>query len=584
MQTSARSFDTDVLVVGTGPMGATTALALATNGIRVQAVNKYNWVSQTPRAHITNLRAMEVLRALGIEEAVKREATSWELMGDTSFSTGLAGREIARLRTWGTGRERFGDYLKSSPCTMLDVPQSIMEPILINAAARLGALFSFNTEYLEHEQDEEGVNVVLKNRNSGHTYSQRARFLVGADGAKSKVAQDIDLKIDGISARDGTVYAEFRADLSRYVQHRPSILHWILSSDGHVGEIGMGVLRAIRPWNHWIAGWGFDMAKGSPDLSNERALAQIRKFVGDPTLECEIIGVSTWFVNQQYAPWYSKGRVVCGGDAVHRHPPSGGLGSNTCIQDAFNLSWKLAFAVKGWASTDLVDTYSDERAPVGRQIVARANQSRLDYAPLRDSLIGPGGSDWLDKAIARITDPSMEGVAMRSSIDRAMALKDREFNGLGAEMNQRYRSRAVACEPGDETFELDECLHVQPTTRPGAKLPHAWLVDRKGKRVSTLDVVSNAKFTLVTGLAGSQWSVATELLALPYLETVMIGLDGLQDLYFEWRRAAEISEEGAMLVRPDGIVAWRSFGAAPSVEAAADQLRSVLLTILGKSR
>ncbi|OCI90887.1 2,4-dichlorophenol 6-monooxygenase [Agrobacterium sp. 13-626] len=584
MRASVKEFDTDVLVIGTGPMGATTALALATNGVRVQAVNKYGWVSQTPRAHITNLRAMEVLRALGVEEIVKREATPWELMGDTSFSTGLVGREIARLRTWGTGRERFGDYLKSSPCTMLDVPQSILEPILINAASRRGALFSFNTEYLEHEQDEDGVNIVLKNRISGHIYSQRARFLVGADGAKSKVAQDIDLKIDGIPARDGTVYAEFRADLSRYVEHRPSILHWVLSPDSNVGEIGMGVLRAIRPWNHWIAGWGFDTAKGSADLSHERALGQIRKFVGDPTLECEIVGVSTWFVNQQHAPWYSKGRVACGGDAVHRHPPSGGLGSNTCIQDAFNLSWKLAFAVKGWASIDLVDTYSVERAPVGGQVVARANQSRLDYAPLLNALVGSGGPDWLDQAMTRITDPSMEGVTMRADIERAMALKDREFNGLGAEMNQRYRSSGVICEPGEEAFTRYECLYVQPTTRPGAKLPHAWLVGREGKRVSTLDTISHSKLTLLTGLAGSQWTAAADLLEFPYLESVIIGRDGLQDLYFEWRRAAEISEEGAILVRPDGIVAWRSFGAAPSAEAAADGLYSVLSTILGMSR
>lgn len=156
------AFQTDVLVVGTGPMGATTALALATYGVRVHVVNRYNWTANTPRAHITNQRAVEVLRDLGVEDDAKRYATKWEWMGDTLFTTSLAGPEIARLRTWGTGDKRVGDYLQGSPCTMLDLPQSKMEPLLVKHAAARGAVFWFNTEYLSHEQDAEGVTVKLR--------------------------------------------------------------------------------------------------------------------------------------------------------------------------------------------------------------------------------------------------------------------------------------------------------------------------------------------------------------------------------------------------------------------------------------
>ena len=127
-------FQTDVLVVGTGPMGATTALALATYGVRVNVVNRYNWTANTPRAHITNQRAVEVLRDLGVEQEVRRDATPWEWMGDTLFTTSLAGPEIARLRTWGTGDERVGDYLQGSPCALLDLPQDKMEPLLVKNA------------------------------------------------------------------------------------------------------------------------------------------------------------------------------------------------------------------------------------------------------------------------------------------------------------------------------------------------------------------------------------------------------------------------------------------------------------------
>lgn len=258
------AFQTDVLVVGSGPMGATTALALATYGVRVQVVNRYNWTANTPRAHITNQRAMEVLRDLGLEGDARRQATPWEWMGDTLFTTSLAGPEIARLRTWGTGDECIGDYLRASPCPMLDLPQNKMEPMLVRHAAERGAVFSFNTEYLGHEQDADGVTVRLRDLLSGREYAVRARYLVGADGARSKVMDDAGLELRGQLARAATAYVLFRADLARYAAHRPSILYWIATSDAAFGEIGLGLLRAIEPWNQWIAGWGFDMEKGSP--------------------------------------------------------------------------------------------------------------------------------------------------------------------------------------------------------------------------------------------------------------------------------------------------------------------------------
>ena len=144
--TNPQTFDTDVLIVGTGPMGATTALALATYGVRTQVVSRFNWTADSPRAHITNQRAVEVLRDFGIEDEARRGATPWALMGDTLFTTSLAGPEIARLRTWGTGDERIGDYLQGSPCGMMDFTQDKMEPLLVKHAAARGACFSFNTE------------------------------------------------------------------------------------------------------------------------------------------------------------------------------------------------------------------------------------------------------------------------------------------------------------------------------------------------------------------------------------------------------------------------------------------------------
>ena len=185
------TFDTDVLVVGAGPMGATTALALAREGVRVQMVNRYNWTASTPRAHITNQRAVEVLRDLGVEPEARQFATPWEWMGDTLFTTSLAGPEVARLRTWGTGDKRIGDYLQGSPCPMLDIPQDRMEPILVKHAAAHGAVLAFNTEYVGHEQDADGVTVTLRDLSSSRERQVRARYLVGADGATHAGSYDV---------------------------------------------------------------------------------------------------------------------------------------------------------------------------------------------------------------------------------------------------------------------------------------------------------------------------------------------------------------------------------------------------------
>jgi 2,4-dichlorophenol 6-monooxygenase len=578
--------ETDVLVVGTGPTGATAALALATYGVRVHAVTQWNWLANTPRAHITNQRAVEVLRDLGIEEEAKKYATPWELMSEMVFCTSLAGEEIARLKVWGTGDERIGDYIAGSPCGLMDLPQLYMEPLLVKNAAARGASLAFNTEYLSHTQDETGVTVRLRDRLSQREYEVRARYLVGADGARSQIVEQLGLSLEGHLARAATAYVLFHADLRRYVEHRPGILHWIMSPIAGYGEIGMGLLRAIRPWHTWIAGWGFDLAGGEPDFSDDGVKDRIRHYVGDPNLDIDIEATSVWYINQAYATSYSVGRVFCGGDAVHRHPPSSGLGSNTCMQDAFNLAWKLAFVIQGHADESLLDSYSLERVPVGMQVVARANQSRIEYGPINECFRTVGEADPVAAGLAKLRDPGPEGVAVREALRKAMEVKaSYEFNAQGVELNQRYASNAVIPDPdaGEEQWRRDPQVYLQATTRPGAKIPHTWLVDEAGQRVSTLDVTGKGKFSLVTGLAGRAWVQAAHKLNLPFLRTVVVGAKGAEDPYLSWAQIREIHEAGALLVRPDGYIAWRQCGAVWDDSEALAQLEAALHALLRMS-
>lgn len=344
------------------------------------------------------------------------------MMGDSLITTSLAGDELLRIRSWGTNLERKGDYLSGSPCELLDIPQPLIEPILINQARQRGASYSFNTEYINHQQDETGVTVFLKDRLTEHEYSLRAKFLIGADGANSHVLKNANLTVEGEFARAGTAYTLFEADLSQYTSHRPSILYWICSPEAAFGEIGFGLLRAIKPWNQWIAGWGFNLNEGEPDLSDEEVTRKIRILVGDPNLEIKIINKSTWYVNQAYAPQYSTERVFCAGDAVHRHPPSSGLGLNTCVQDAFNLAWKLAYVLKGHAGLNLLRSFSCERAPIGKQIVLRANQSRLDYAALQKIFRIENEENPIAAGIKNFRSPSQQGVEARLAAQKALQL------------------------------------------------------------------------------------------------------------------------------------------------------------------
>jgi len=575
-------FDADILVVGTGPTGGTVALAAALAGVRVHVVSQFPWMANTPRAHITNQRTMEVFRDLGLSEAVRQRATPWEFMGDTTFCSSFAGDEFLRAHWWGTGEQRKGDYIKASPCGLVDLIQSEVEPILLEGGARAGATIALNTEFIRYEEDSEGVTSLLLDRVTGREYGIRTRFLVGADGGRSKVFEQAGLPLEGQPPRGGHVYVQFKADLTRYAQHRPSILNYVVSDEAGFGEIGFGLLRATKPWNDWIAGWGFDISQGDPDTSEGELITRIRALIGDPEIEIELGRPSLWYVNEAYAPHYSKGRIFCGGDACHRHPPSSGLGLNTCVQDAHNLGWKLAYVVKGFAGEEMLQSYSQERAPVGKQIVARANQSRRDYAAMHAVLRVPDAKKPSAAGLARLRDPGPEGVKARAALEAALDVKQTEFNAEGVEMNQRYTSRAIITDPSAEAeiFARDPLLYHQPTTRPGAKIPHVWLVDHNGLKRSTLDVTGQGAFSLVTGLAGQVWSAAAKRLDLPYLRCVVVDTPDFQDLYREWQRVREIEEDGVLLVRPDGYIAWRQVTAPPDADSATDLLRAALETIL----
>ncbi|MDJ0376864.1 FAD-dependent monooxygenase [Cryobacterium sp. PH31-L1] len=576
--------ETDVLIVGSGPAGSAAALFLSTLGVPNIMITKYRWTANTPRAHITNQRTMEIFRDVGIDDAVRAESTPNELMGDTVFCTSIAGEELGRILTFGTHPARHADYELASAASTCDIPQTYLEPILVKNATARGTQTRFSTEYLSHVQTATGVSVRVLDRLTGAEFSIRAKYLIGADGARSQVAADLELPMKGEMDIAGSMNITFTADISPFVGHRPSVLYWVVQPGSNIGGIGTGLVRMIRPWNQWLVVWGYDIAEEPPVIDTAAATQIVRNLLGLPELEVEITGTSLWGNNAQYATRLQHGRVFCVGDAVHKHPPSNGLGSNTSIQDSYNLAWKLAAVLAGTAGPELLRTYTEERAPVARQIVLRANKSAGEFGQLFEAL-GITGARTETEMIELIEERKANtpaGAAKRQAIQAAMEVKNYEFNAHGVEIGQFYESAAIVadgwCRPEPER---DPELYYQASTVPGSRLPHAWVGD-SARKVSTHDLAPFTQFTVITGITGSAWADAAARVGARLgvrLEAVIIGPgQPVTDLYFDWARLREVSEDGAVLVRPDKHIGWRSLAMADDPEGALFAAMTALLS------
>lgn len=579
--------DTDVLVVGSGPAGASAALLLATYGIRVRLITKYSALADTPRAHYNNQRTMEVLRDMGLEERLMREATPAECVSDITYCTSLAGEELGRIAIYGSDARRRTDYLLASPCPASEAPQTIIEPLLTGEAQRRGAKIRFDSEYLTHEQDDEGVTTRLRDRLTGGEYTVRSRYLIGADGARSKVAEHLGLPFEGPGPVSGAMGITFEADLSRFAAHRPSLVYAVLQPGAEKEGLRVGALRTVKPWHEWQLLWGYDVNAGPPELTEDFIRELAAQLVGTGDFAMRITSRSPWTVNHHYATTIANGRVFCAGDAIHRHPPTNGLGSNTSIQDSYNLCWKLAHVIRGTAAPSLLGSYDAERAPIARQVVERANQSVADTSRIVEALGLADTSDpaVLDKHLAARKEPGPKGEKIRQALREALAYKSYEFKAYGVELNQRYVSSAVVPDgSAPEKFARDPELYAQPTTRPGAKLPHTW-VTHQSKKLSTLDLGGRGEFSVFTGIGGRPWLEAAAALSTErglVLRPVSIGPgEEYEDPYGTWAELNEIADGGVLLVRPDLYIAYRHPSAPSSPQEAYSLLSAAFQAVLG---
>jgi 2,4-dichlorophenol 6-monooxygenase len=320
----------------------------------------------------------------------------------------------------------------------------------------------------------------------------------------------------------------------------------------------------VAPWSEWVLLFMYDPDEGEPDLSETAVAERAHTVIGDPDVEVRIKAVSQWEINHQVAHRYRHGRVFLAGDAAHRHPPANGLGTNTSIQDSYNLAWKLAAVLSGQAGEELLDTYHAERQPVGRQVVDRAMHSVEDMLPISQALgFRPGQSaaeGWA--SLDELAADTEAGRARRQALAEAVELQNYQFNAHGVELGQRYDSGAVVDDgTAYPPYTRDPELYYQPTTHPGARLPHACL-QHGTQAVSTLDVAGQGRFALLTGIGGRPWIDAAAKVAAEYgleLAAHAVGYQcEFEDVLGDWAAVREVDENGCLLVRPDQHIAWRS--------------------------
>ena len=344
------TIETDVLVVGGGPAGLTATALLSKLGVPAITLTKYG-TANSPRAHITNQRTVEILRDLGLEERVMDRALPNHLMGKQVFATGFAGRELSRMMTWGTGPDRIGEYLGASPTKHCNIPQHILEPMLLEHCQEAGADIRLHHEVLSVTQDEDSCFTVVRPREGGDEFTVRSQYVVGCDGAKTVVGRDGGFEWEGEAGLGNAITVWIEADLRKYTAHRSGAL-FVVCEPG--GPDVVSIWTCIEPWDEWSTIF-VQHGLTAQDLTEEAVLPRVRAAIGDDNVEVRIKHISPWEFNHVVASGYRHGRLFIAGDAAHRHPPANGLGSNTSMQDVYNLVWKLGLVLRGTAGEGLLN-------------------------------------------------------------------------------------------------------------------------------------------------------------------------------------------------------------------------------------
>jgi 2,4-dichlorophenol 6-monooxygenase len=586
-----------VLIVGGGGAGLTASMLLSQLGVESLLVSAWPSTSILPKAHVLSPRTMEIFCDVGVADEIYAKGTPAQNMQAAAWYAGLAGphdgygREIGRLEAWGGGYTD-PDYIAASACRTANLPQIRLEPILRKRAETLAGSdkVRFNHEMLSFTQHADGVIAQVLDKHTGDTHEVRCRYLLGCDGGRT-VGKLLGIQMEGVRDVMNMVSVHMTADLSRWARDPEVLIRWLVNPD-FGGMWASGVLVPMGP-DHWGPNseeWVFHLQYAVDDadaLDQAKVLERMRATLGVPDLTPEVHNISHWILEALVAERFRDGRVFLLGDAAHRHPPTGGLGLNSAVQDAHNLCWKVAAVLDGAASEALLDSYELERRPVDANNADRAMKNALNHVTVEQAIgLSPQASaaqNW--DQLTPIWRDVAGAAEKRHRINTAIAAQTMEFRHHRVDFGYNYPEGAIVDDDQTPHAEPLESIRLyQPSTRPGHPLPHAF-VEYAGRRTSTAELVGAGRFLLIAGEDGHAWCEAAAKLAEDNaiaLEAVRIGvLSGdYIDIRCAWLKQREIGAQGALLVRPDRYIAWRSLG---RVENPYAELRNVFSQILHRT-
>lgn len=587
-----QTIETPVLICGGGGAGLSLSVFLSAQGIASMLVERHETTSNLPKAHYLNQRTMEIFREHGIAEVIYERGSPFENMGQVAWLTSLGGdgpldrKTIYKMDAFGGGATA-ATYQADSPTRSGNLPLLRLEPV-IRAFAEKSELAQvlFSHELLSFTQDAEGVTSLVKNLATGEQFQVRSKYLVGADRART-VGPALGIALQGPTNLVDMVSTHFSADLSAHIDDDAPLIRWFINPEGG-GGWGSGAMVPAGPlhWDRRSEEWVFHFAfhPGDTDFDEAAIVPRIRALLKLPGLDIKVHKLSHWLVEAVLANKYRGGRCVVIGDAAHRHPPTTGLGLNSGIQDAHNLAWKLAALVRGQAGDALLDSYEQERRPVAERNTRWALFTFMNHF-VTDAGFGliPGAPPAMQtQAFHTLLSDSYEGEWARARMHEVLRTQRMEFCAHDMELGFHYDGNAVVPDGTVAAPRSPMGDVYTPSTRPGHRLPHAWLTMADGSQRSTHDLCGRGRFVLLSSAdAAAHWRQAAQQAGVALgLEVAVIGIGAGGDCRDDsgvWAQLCGIGDDGAILVRPDVHVGWRSVGGQPT-----PALLAALRQILGR--
>jgi putative polyketide hydroxylase len=511
-----------VLIVGAGLAGLSTALFLGLHGVRAVVVDRHPSTSNQPKARGQMPPIMEAFQVAGVADEIVAAMPPGKPEMTIAICESVTGRQLHSYS------EAFPDFPALSPAPVGMASQQRAEAALARRAAELGADLRFSTRFASFEQDDDGVHAVLRDLATDEQYRIDAQYLVAADGHRGTIAGEVGIELRGRAHFGRMTTTLFTADIADRLPDSAILMYYAQHPD--LPE-GAGAFVSTDLPGEYVVGVAAD-----PERTEEQTVELIRKVVG---LDVPITtkGSNTWEIAHRVADRLSEGRVFLVGDAAHLMPPTGGQGGNTALIDGLHLAWKLAAVINGHAGPGLLASHSDEHLPYDRAV------ADWQYA----NMIERQRPDHVDDDLPAPVDPSALGFGYRRTCG------------------------AFVVEDGDDG-ELFEDPY-KPSGRPGTRAPHVVL--RRGTTpVSTRELCYRG-FVLLTGDPG--WVTAADAVAarrgLP-LEAHHIGGEPA-DPQDAWATAYGVPADGAVLIRPDGVIGWRT--ATPPDAASLDAVLTEIL-------